>query len=116
VNPREYPTLTPGELRGELATQVDFLCAEHVRLARCLSDHQRAYWHAYQQSDGTSVSARQQDASRFSLPDWCEVLEIRGEINATAVKVDLLRALLGLDGKVSQRDTFPPDKMVTALT
>lgn len=110
----DYADLQEPELRAELVAQVDFLCAEHVRLSGHLADHQRVYWDAYESSEGASVSARQQDAALAALADWCQVLETRGEINATAVRVDLLRLLLGSDKRVSQADTYPPDKVLTA--
>lgn len=112
MNPREYPGADREDLVGELATEVGYLVSEHTRLAGHLADHQRTYWHAYERSDGASVSARQQDAHRAALPDWCLVLEVRGEINSTAVKIDLLRLLLGSDLRVSQKDTFPPDRVL----
>jgi hypothetical protein len=93
---------------------VDFLCAEHIRLSGHLADHQRVYWDAYERSDGQSVTARQQEAAHAAIADWCQVVETRGEINATAVRVDLLRLLLGSDRRVSQADTYPPDKALTA--
>jgi hypothetical protein len=110
----DYPLANESDLVVELCGQIDFLVSEHVRLAGHLADHQRVYWHAYEQSEGASVSARQSDATHASLADWCMVMEVRGEINATAVRIDLLRLLLGSDRRVSQADTFPPDKVLSA--
>lgn len=113
MNVREYGTAPRDALIAELVTQTDAIASAHVRLAGYIADHQRTYWKGYEQSDGASVSARQQDAHFAARVNWYEVLETRGEINAAAVKVDLLRLLLGSDLRSTQRDTFPPDKAIT---
>lgn len=107
----DYGRASVDALRDELVTQVDYLAAHHVLLSGALGDHQRTYWNVYNNSTGESVSARSKEADSAALGHHINVLDIRGEINAMAVRVDLLRLLLGSDLRVSQRDSFPPDKV-----
>jgi hypothetical protein len=108
-NPRDWPGCAADELAGELGKCVDLLAAAHITLAGSLSDRERAYWPAYDQSSGESVSARAKDAEKACRANTIDVIESRGNLNALVVQVEFLRLLLGSTERDFLTGTFPPN-------